>query len=163
MSNYTDMPYNDLRKECSAKGLPATGTKEELIARLEAAPAEKPAAPAPVEEETPAPAPAPAEPVSDNQVEREWRGRAAEMKAHLARQPKVRIFIPIDQGVKPEVADKIPFVVNLNGYRMEIKRGVYVDVPEQVAEVIRERLESEGKIGREHQVNADAAREEALS
>lgn len=158
MSKYTEMTFSDLRKACSAQGLSAAGTKDELVARLEGAePTSNPAAPAPIVSEVKA------KEVSESAVDREYRSDKEKVKARLERQPKIRTFIPIDQGVSQEVAEKIPFVVNINGYRVEIKRGTYVDVPMEIADMIRERLESEGKIGRQHLLSSDAARQQALS
>lgn len=63
-----------------------------------------------------------------------YEGKAAKMKEALALQPKVRIKIPLEQGEKMGITKS----VILNGYRLNIKKGVYVDVPEQVAEVLGE-------------------------
>lgn len=61
-------------------------------------------------------------------------GKAARMKAHLDAQPKVPIMIPLLPG---EVAGSTESVI-LNGYRLNIRKGEYVHVPEQVARVIME-------------------------
>lgn len=182
------MAYAELQKAAKEAGLPANGTKEELLARLEEADAtpsdggdtgasegetqgdegDTGANTGEGEEgegdNTPAPTPpaAPKAPVPDKEVEKEWRGDAAKMKAHLEKQPKVSVMIPLEQGVAPEVAEKVPFVVNLNGYRFSIKRGVFVEVPQQIAEVVKERLESEGKIGSEYRIDRDPAKQAAL-
>ncbi len=58
--------------------------------------------------------------------------KAAIMKAKLAKQPKVRILIPLEG--KEKIGSTMP--VTLNGYRLNIQKGVYVDVPEQVARII---------------------------
>jgi hypothetical protein len=50
----------------------------------------------------------------------------------------------------------------MNGYRFQIKRGTFVEVPEQVANMIKERLESEGKIGRNLRIDRDQNTLEAL-
>ena len=57
--------------------------------------------------------------------------KAARMKARLDAQPKVNILIPLE-------GDKfgVTFPVTLNGYRMNIIKGIYVDVPKQVADVV---------------------------
>lgn len=57
------------------------------------------------------------------------------MKAHLAEQPKVRMIIPLEGK---EVRGKAFETVILNGYRLNIPKGVYVDLPEQVAEVLNQ-------------------------
>ena len=56
------------------------------------------------------------------------------MRLHLEAQPKVAIIIPLTPG---EVAGSTESVI-LNGYRLNIRKGEYVHVPEQVARVIME-------------------------
>ena len=166
--SYADMTYADLKAAAKEKGLTATGTKEELLARLEGAePVETPEeleAEPEVEEVEPVTEPVPTgkEAVNDKQIEKEWRSDVQKMKAHLEKQPKVSIMIPLEQGVPPESADKIPFVVNLNGYRLAIKRGVFVEVPMQIAEVVKANLESEGKIGSEYRLDKNPDKLAAL-
>ena len=59
-------------------------------------------------------------------------GKALVMKTQLLKQPRVRVMIPVDSGSDPSV----PFDVTLNGYRLSLPRNQYIDVPQQVAEVI---------------------------
>jgi hypothetical protein len=61
-------------------------------------------------------------------------GKAERMRLHLEKQPKVAIMIPLGQG---EAAGSSESVI-LNGYRLNIRKGEYVHVPEQVARVIME-------------------------
>lgn len=103
------------------------------------------------------------EPQLQNKADAALREDARKMKAHLEAQPKVMIMIPFDAGVNPEQAKKIPFHLNLNGYAIDLPRGQYIEVPKQVAEIIKERLESEGKIGQQWRTDMDAKRQEALS
>jgi len=152
------LTYQDLRKHASERQVNSSGTKEDIIARLQEADAAGTNSPEnPDSSEPTAPA------ANDRDVDRAWKKDALTMKEHLAKQPKVQMLIPFDPGVKPEVADKIPFVVNINGYRMEIKRGEYVELPMQVAEIVRERLVSEGKIGANQKVQANPERADALA
>lgn len=58
--------------------------------------------------------------------------KAAIMREHLAKQPKVRILIPVEGKEKPGIT--VP--VTINGYRLNIMKGAYVEVPEQVADAI---------------------------
>jgi len=58
--------------------------------------------------------------------------KAEIMRAHLAKQPKVRILIPLEGKEKPGIT--VP--VTINGYRQNIAKGVYVEVAEQVADMI---------------------------
>jgi hypothetical protein len=61
-------------------------------------------------------------------------GKAEKMRLHLEKQPKVAIMIPLGQG---EAVGSSESVI-LNGYRLNIRKGEYVHVPEQVARVIME-------------------------
>ena len=58
--------------------------------------------------------------------------KAERMKSKLAKQPKVRVLIQAEEGDKRGST----ISVILNGYRLNIQKGVYVDVPEQIADVI---------------------------
>ena len=57
-----------------------------------------------------------------------------EMKAVLDAQPKVRVLVPLESGEK--LGEFLP--VNVNGYRLNVPKGVYVDVPQTVADIIAE-------------------------
>jgi hypothetical protein len=189
MSDETNTPiselkYNDLKKLAAEKGLDSSGTKEELVERLTQAgvtndadsqepastdtpePSKSTGAPeenAPTNETKPTIGLSPVqERVEQQKADKALKQSAAEMKAALDKQPKVSIMIPFEVGENAENAKKIPFHVNLNGYAMDIPRGTYVDVPMQVADLIKERLESEGKIGRQWRIDSDARRQEAL-
>ena len=181
------MAYNDLKSKAAELGLEASGTKEALQARIKehiggntaVAPAseqpEEPAAPAAPEAETSAETPQPAsadvkpalspaqERAETAKADRALRQSAREMKAALDKQPKVSIMIPFEAGENPEAAKKVPFHVNLNGYAMDLPRGQYIEVAQQVADVIRERLESEGKIGKQWRIDASASKADALA
>lgn len=175
---YEDMDYAELQAAAKAANLPANGNKEALLERLQnQAPAETQDEPeeetaeeedegaeggVETAEEAPEEEAKPAAKVTDKEVEKQLRGDAAKMKAHLDKQPKVAVMIPLEVGVAPEVAEKVPFVVNMNGYRFQIKRGTFVEVPRQVAEMVKERLESEGKIGRDKRIDRDQNTLDAL-
>jgi len=182
---YEGVAYNDLRKMASDRNLPSSGTKEELIARLLEADAsgdagegnngegddssegEGDAAQEPEKEPEPVTAPAPRSnrvvPVSSREIDVKYRSKAERIKALLSKQPKVMIFIPFEAGENPEQAQKIQMVVNINGYQLNIPRGTAVEVPKQVAEMVMERLASEGKAGRNALVSGNADKETALA
>lgn len=60
--------------------------------------------------------------------------KAKIMKESLMRQPRVTIMIPLEGNEK--MGSSYP--VTLNGYRLNITKGIYVKVPKQVAEVVME-------------------------
>jgi hypothetical protein len=65
-------------------------------------------------------------------------GKAERMRQHLEAQPKVQPKVPIMIPLTPgEIAGSTESVI-LNGYRLNIRKGEYVHVPEQVARVIME-------------------------
>lgn len=173
-TNLDDLKYNELKALAKDRGLDASGTKEDLLARLktaggtsnteqseddgddssetmESTGTNQSAAPAVVNER-----------VETQRADKLLRTDAQKMKAHLDAQPKVSIMIPFEVGENPENGKKVQFHVNLNGYAMDIPRGVYVEVPRQIADMIKERLESEGKIGADWRIDHDANRQEAL-
>lgn len=59
--------------------------------------------------------------------------KAAIMKAKLLKQERVMTMVPVEQGSDPSV----PHTVTLNGYRLDIPKNTYLELPKQVAEVIR--------------------------
>lgn len=71
------------------------------------------------------------------QVEQVHMDKAERMRIHLEKQRKVRIFMPLEGQEK---AGTIHPVV-MNGYRINVPKGVYVDLPEQVADLIKKSLE----------------------
>lgn len=169
--NYDEVAYNDLKKMASERKLDSKGTKDELIARLTEADGAVPSpeegtdtppeientsAPT-VEEEAPAPVRA------NSPLETKALTKAMFTKKALDAQPKVMVFIPFEAGENAATAAKIKLPVNINGYQFDIPRGVAVNVPMQVAEMIKERLESEGKAGRSARVDASEDRQVALS
>ena len=182
---YDAVPYNELRQMAAGRTLASNGSKEEIIARLVeadaagsnaagagddkkdegseggnegAAPAQEQApvtiAPRPVTRTAPVAAPKDTETVFRTKVER--------IKASLATQPKMMIFIPFEHGENPEQAAKIQLHVNINGYPYDIPRGVGVEVPQQVAQMVMERLASEGKAGRNALISGNPEKETAL-
>lgn len=177
---YDDMKYHEIQALAKERGLNAAGKKEELIERLleddsvngtPSAPVTNPADETPQGDSAPQETPevkntviSPAQEAAETRkADQALRNDARKMKEHLESQRKVSIMIPFENGESPEVGKNIPFHVNLNGYKMDLKRGVYIEVPEQVADIIKERLESEGKIGSQWRIDQDARRMEALS
>lgn len=63
--------------------------------------------------------------------------KARAMRDQLAKEPKVRVFIPLANGEKQGVTQS----VILNGYPMYIRKGSYVNVPQSVAEVLENKLQ----------------------
>lgn len=79
-------------------------------------------------------------------------------KEQMLKKPKVRIFIP-------KFGDKngdVPLSININGYRMSLKTGMYHDLPENVAKIVAERYEQGEAAGKEFRISGDTNKEDAL-
>lgn len=161
-NTYLAFPYHELKKLASQRGIDSTGNKEVLAQRLleadEAHPHQATASPSVETEGASSPT---AVPPTD--MAQRYKSRALQMKAILDAQPRVRIFIPFDAGENPSLGAKIPQIVNIRGYQFTVPRGRYVEVPQQVADMIQERLESEQRAGVDHLIDNDPAKLEALS
>lgn len=84
--------------------------------------------------------------------------KAERMKAYLLAQPKVRMFIPRPQGEDQTILQS----VNLNGYRLDLPKQTYLEVPQQVAEVLMESLQQTEKALAQFTVLGDKDKESAL-
>ena len=179
-----EMKFNELRALAKGRGLNASGTKEELVARLtdsndaddsqEDSASEESGDGATEEnaqededtnddaQESPA-ATKQSERVGQQKADKQLKTDAAKMKRHLESQKQISIMIPFEVGENPENGKRVKFHVNLNGYAVDIPRGIYVDVPEQIADIIKARLESEGKMGADWRLDRDPNKQEALS
>ena len=69
---------------------------------------------------------------SEATEEAAFQKTANDMKAVLAAQKKVTIMVPYEPG-EPK-GTQLP--VNINGYRINVPKGVYVEVPQTVAEIV---------------------------
>lgn len=142
MANLSKTKLADLRK--LAKEAEVEGYEDMERAELVAALEEKQTgsgeeAPAEKEEEIKAPEDVSEAPVSAIGVDESVApvgSKAAKMKEILSKQPKVRVLIPLEPGEKRGSTES----VTLNGYRLNIQKGVYVDVPQQVADVLSNSL-----------------------
>lgn len=82
-------------------------------------------------------------------------------KESLEKQPKVRMMIPLEGGEKIGVT--IP--VTINGHRVNVPKGVYVNVPEQIADMLMESFNQTELAGRDFRVDLrqDKAAQDALT
>lgn len=103
-------------------------------------------------------APAPADLAKEPVVAKEWAGKAAAMKARLESQPKVQFLIPLGFGEKRGSYD----TVILNGFRLNIMKGVLTFIPKQVAEVLAESYQMTASAGEEFLMDRKDEVKEAL-
>jgi len=82
-------------------------------------------------------------------------GKAMQMKAKLDAQPKVMVFVPLAAGEKLGVTQP----VTLNGYPLFIPKGVGIEVPLSVKEVIDIKLKQQNAVFN-HPLNITGARKE---
>ena len=85
--------------------------------------------------------------VKDNKKSdaKKYLSKRERMKAHLDAQEKVEVYVPRDFGEKKGTT----LAVQLNGYRLNILKGVMVRVPKQIAEVIKESYDMTEQAGDE--------------
>jgi len=101
--------------------------------------------------------------------EKRWRTKAQKMRAKLEAQPKVRFLIPLDPNEKVGVVREIEIkgrkeyvhisgaieTVQLNGYKTIIPKGKFVEIPQQVADVLSESYRLTQEAGKEYLVDRD--------
>lgn len=100
-------------------------------------------------------------PEVDVELVREKHARKVDvMKEHLKKQPKVRMMIPLEGSEK--IGATVP--ITLNGYRVNVPKGVYVDVPEQISKMIEESFNQTQKAGENFRIDMKGKNvQEALS
>ena len=69
---------------------------------------------------------------------------AKKIKKKLSTQPKTNFYIPLTTGEKLGQAYE---TVTINGYRLEIKKGMMVEVPQQVADMLTSYLNIQTSVG----------------
>ena len=81
------------------------------------------------------------------------------MKEHLAKQPTVVTMIPLEAGEPQGTVHPIV----LNGYRLNIRKGTMVQVPQQIAEIIAESFNLTYAAGRDKLIDRDSNVSNALN
>jgi hypothetical protein len=81
----------------------------------------------------------------------------AETKSILEKQPKVLFMIPIIPGETTEET------VQINGYRLTIKKGEQVEIPQAVAKLLAEKYRINMQAGQKARIDRDSKVTEALS
>jgi hypothetical protein len=159
MPELTELTVKDLQAEAVKLGMPEEDsktftTKAPLIATINALKATSAAK----RVETLEPIVSPKEDRKDAQL---WQSKADRMRESLEQQPKVRVLIPLDPGEKQGVVKRV--MVNdreelvavsggiwsktFNGYKVIIPKGVYTEVPMQIADNIAEEFSQTAHAG----------------
>lgn len=139
-----DMTLSDLKLEAEKLGLDASKftNKAPLIASINALRMK----PQPVIDPF-----KPELPVIDNATrdDQAYKNKARRMKEQLEKQPKVKFLVPLEPGEKKGSIE----VVIMNGYRMNILKGEFVDLPEQVAEDLARRYKLTSEAGKNLEID----------
>lgn len=87
-----------------------------------------------------------------------WQGKQAIMKEKLWRQPLVQFMIPLGFGEKRGAFES----VILNGYRLNIMKGVMVEIPKQVAEILANSYQMLAEAGKDFELDRSELVKEVL-
>ena len=84
--------------------------------------------------------------------------KADTMKKHLLSSPRVRMFIPRPEGEAKSILQS----VTLNGYRLDLPKNTYIELPEPIYNVLKESLaQTEIALDRDR-ISGDKQKENAL-
>ena len=84
--------------------------------------------------------------------------KASRMKTFLLSQPRLRMLIPRPMGEDQSVMQS----VNLNGYRLDFPKDTYIDVPQQIADVLMESLKQTNAAIQINRIDGNKSKETAL-
>jgi hypothetical protein len=145
MSNYKDLNKTQLTELALERGVPLTGeeTKAKLIEMLSGEAVQE-------ADVADAPSPTPVAPTVQTPVKEKTEVATLEdgdtlpwvimdqafYKEYFAKEKRIRILIPLAPGEKKGTLE----VISINGYRIHVKKGYFVDVPESFATVIQQAL-----------------------
>ncbi len=88
-----------------------------------------------------------------------YQTKAQKMKEYLWSQPKVTIMIPLEQGEK----EGTTLPVTLNGYRLNIRKNTYVEVPKPVADLLMDILKQNEAAGRDFRMDLPRPAKDGVS
>lgn len=92
-------------------------------------------------------------------VTKELRSDIENTKRILASEAQVQIMIPLAQGEKAGATHDC----YINGYKVTVKKGAMVSVPDSISKLIAQHYEIEMTAGSEFLVDADSSKTEALN
>lgn len=162
MAEPIEKSLKQLKEELVAKGMPVDqvdnfNTKSQIMAVLNTLGAKEEVKRVDSLEEKESPQ-------EKKDFEKQWLTKAEKMRSILMAQPTVTFYIPLAGDEKTGVVEwrtdkygkKYQFVVSgsyetvqLNGFKWFIPKGIYTDVPKQVAEVLSQSLNMTLQAGRE--------------
>lgn len=96
--------------------------------------------------------------LSERNVAREAEGDAKRTKRKLAAEETTKFMIPLGIGERHGAVE----TVTINGYRLSIKKGMLVEIPLSVANILMEHLNVRSEAAEKFDLHRDEATEEAL-
>lgn len=100
-----------------------------------------------------------AAPAQDADKMKSWKSKEEQTKHKLSLQPKVSFLVPLMPGEMPGAYE----TVQINGYRLTIKKGVMVEVPKSVAEILAAHYQVQLTAGQEKRIDRSQEVSDALS
>jgi hypothetical protein len=97
--------------------------------------------------------------LSEGQLQIKFAEGQQAMRKELESQPRVKFFVPLSPG-DPKGAQEF---VGINGLFMWVPKGRYIDVPEQVAEILAESLSIDMTAGEDFRMDRDENKQTALT
>lgn len=95
-----------------------------------------------------------------NEIKKEVKKTLVEStKEKLDKAPHVDFIIPANENESPN----IPESVQINGYRVEIKKGVMVNIPVPVANILAEKYKISMEVGKNKKIDRSQDVADALS
>ena len=85
--------------------------------------------------------------------------KAERTKEKLSKQPLVRMYLPLEG--KEKVGAIHP--VTINGFRLNVPKGVYVDVPQQIADVLADSFKQTEDAGKAYRLDLNNPTKEGVS
>lgn len=89
----------------------------------------------------------------------EYRAIIADTKAILDKKPKVNFIVPLSPGEPEDAVD----IVQINGYKMTVKKGTMVSIPVPVANILAEKYKINLEAGKAMRVDRATDVQERLS
>lgn len=88
-----------------------------------------------------------------------YKTKAQKMKEFLWSQPLVTIMIPLEQGEK----EGTTLPITLNGYRLNLRKNTYVEVPKPIADLLKDILKQNEAAGRDFRIDVPRISKEGVS
>ena len=75
----------------------------------------------------------------------EWQGKAKTTRDKIMAEPKIKFLVPLDINEKQGTI--LP--VTINGWRLNIPKGIFIDLPQSIAVMLAEKYQITSEAGKE--------------